>query len=163
MQKRRPSVFAKGDALLCLKATISRRIPVMGADDDHCPHGTERSALRDGAGIAPARNQGEAAARSPDRPQGLAIWQGRRNAVIFCGFDCHKVLCTKVGSPPRGLAIARLSLITAKGSEPTPPSYVAAARVRDRRAVSRCSFMILAARSGSRVRIAFRIWRCWAL
>ena len=40
---------------------------------------------------------------------------------------------------------------------------VSAARVRERRAVSRCSFIFVAAGSGSRERNAFRIWRCWAL
>ena len=38
---------------------------------------------------------------------------------------------------------------------------VAAARVSDSRAVSRCSFISIAARSGSRARIAFMICRCW--
>lgn len=37
---------------------------------------------------------------------------------------------------------------------------VAAARVSDSRAVSRCSFISIAARSGSRARIAFMICRC---
>lgn len=41
--------------------------------------------------------------------------------------------------------------------------HVSDARVSDRRAVSRCSFMMFAARSGSRARRASRIWRCCRL